>query len=181
MPKRIERARALMRAAGYGADKPLAFTLTYNTNDMNKKVALFAISEWRTKLGVNAKLENVEFKVLLKERHAGRVQASRHGWFVDYNDAMSYFDLLRCGSVQNDQRYCNPKVDALVDEANRQLDDSVRTRLLTQAHELAMRDYPLIPLFQYSADRLVKPYVGGYQLTNYIDMRASQDMYIMKR
>jgi oligopeptide transport system substrate-binding protein len=180
MSKRIERARELIRDAGHSEAKPLTFTLTYNTNDMNKKVALFAASEWHTKLGVNAKLENVEFKVLLKERHDGKMQASRDGWFVDYNDAMSYFDLLRCGGVQNDQRYCNPQVDALVDEANRQLDDGRRTALLTQAHELAMRDYPLIALFQYSADRLVKPYVGGYTLTNYVDMRASQDMYILK-
>ena len=71
-------------------------------------------------------------------------------------------------------------LDALIDEANRQVDEGSRTALLTRAHELAMRDYPLISLFQYSADRLVKPYVGGYTLTNYVDMRASQDMYILK-
>ncbi|WP_425470830.1 peptide ABC transporter substrate-binding protein [Trinickia fusca] len=180
MGKRVEYARNLMKEAGYSDAKPLTFTLTYNTNDLHKKVALFAVSEWHTKLGVNVKLENVEYKVLLKERHEGKVQASRDGWFVDFNDAMSYFDLLRCGGIQNDQHYCNPKVDALMGEANRQLDDGKRAALLTQAHELAMRDYPMIPLFQYSADRLVKPYVGGYTLTNYVDQRASQDMYIIK-
>ena len=36
------------------------------------------------------------------------------------------------------------------------------------------------PLFQSSADRLVKPYVGGYSLKNVIDMRASQDLYLIK-
>lgn len=179
MPKRIDYARGLLKAAGYSDAKPLTFTLTYNTNDLHKKVALFTTSQWRTKLGVNAKLENVEYKVLLSERHAGKIQASRDGWFVDYNDAMSYFDQLRCGSVQNDQQYCNPKVDALVDQANAQLDDQKRTALLTQAHTLAMNDTPMIPLFQYSADRLVKPYVGGYQATNYVDQRASQDMYLL--
>jgi oligopeptide transport system substrate-binding protein len=179
MAKRIDYARGLLKAAGYSDAKPLTFTLTYNTNDLHKKVALFSTSEWRTKLGVNAKLENVEYKVLLSERHAGKVQASRDGWFVDYNDAMSYFDQLRCGSVQNDQQYCNPKVDALVDQANAQPDDAHRTALLTQAHNLAMNDTPMIPLFQYSADRLVKPYVAGYLPTNYVDQRASQDMYLL--
>ena len=38
----------------------------------------------------------------------------------------------------------------------------------------------MVPLFQYSADRLVKSYVGGYSLKNVIDMRASQDMYLIK-
>jgi oligopeptide transport system substrate-binding protein len=179
MAKRVDYARGLMKAAGYSDANPLTFTLTYNTNDLHKKVALFSTSEWRTKLGVNAKLENVEYKVLLSERHAGKVQASRDGWFVDYNDAMSYFDQLRCSSVQNDLHFCDPRVDALIDQGNAQLDDQKRTALLTQAHNLAMSETPLIPLFQYSADRLVKPYVGGYQATNYVDQRASQDMYLL--
>ena len=38
----------------------------------------------------------------------------------------------------------------------------------------------MVPLFQYSAARLVKSYVGGYSLKNVIDMRASQDMYLIK-
>ncbi|MCX4162654.1 MULTISPECIES: peptide ABC transporter substrate-binding protein [Paraburkholderia] len=180
MAKRIDYARNLLKQAGYSDAKPLTFTLTYDTNDLHKKVALFVTSEWRTKLGVTAKLENVEYKVLLKERHDGKVQASRDGWFVDYNDAMSFFDLIRCGSVQNDQHYCNPKVDALIAQGNQQTDDAKRTALLTQAHALAMNDYPLIPLFQYSADRLVKSYLGGYLPTNYIDMRSSQDLYVIK-
>jgi oligopeptide transport system substrate-binding protein len=179
MAKRVDYARSLLKAAGYSDAKPLTFTLTYNTSDLHKKVALFSTSEWRTKLGVNAKLENVEYKVLLSERHAGKVQASRDGWFVDYNDAMSYFDQLRCNDVQNDQQFCDPKVDALIDQGNLQLDDQKRTALLTQAHNLAMSQTPLIPLFQYSADRLVKPYVGGYLPTNYVDQRASQDMYLL--
>ncbi|WNC93678.1 peptide ABC transporter substrate-binding protein [Paraburkholderia sp. FT54] len=180
MPKRIDYARNLLKTAGYSDAKPLTFTLTYNTNDLHKKVALFATSEWRTKLGVTAKLENVEYKVLLKQRHDGKVQASRDGWFVDYNDANSFFDLIRCNSVQNDQHYCNPQVDKLIDEGNQQLDDAKRTALFTQAHDLAMNDYPVVSLFQYSADRLVKSYVGGYKPTNYLDQRATQDMYLIK-
>ncbi|WP_323119044.1 peptide ABC transporter substrate-binding protein [Burkholderia alba] len=180
MAKRVDYAKNLLKQAGYSDANPLTFTLTYNTNDLHKKVALFSVSEWRTKLGVTAKLENVEFKVLMKLRHDGKVQMARDGWFADYNDAMTFFDLIRCGSAQNTVGYCNPKVDALVDEGNRKLDEKERTALLTQAHDLAMNDYPMLPLFQYSADRLVKSYVGGYSLKNFIDMRASQDMYLIK-
>ena len=181
MAKRVDYARNLLKSAGYSDAKPLTFTLTYNTNDLHKKVALFATSEWRTKLGVTAKLENVEYKVLLKQRHDGKVQASRDGWFVDYNDAMSYFDLIRCNSVQNDQHYCNPQVDKLIDEGNQQLDDAKRTALLTQAHDLGderLPDGTALPVLGRRGS--VKPYVGGYTSTNYVDMRATQDMYLIK-
>lgn len=180
MAKRIETARGLLKAAGYSDAKPLTFSLIYNTNELHKKVALFASSEWRTKLGVNAKIENLEFKVLLKQRHDGAYQIARDGWNGDYNDAMTFFGLLQCGSPQNDQRSCNPKVDYQVAEANRQPDDAKRNAALTEAFALAMRDTPLLPLYQYSNARLVKSYVGGYTLTNNIDQRASQDMYILK-
>ncbi|WP_175778726.1 peptide ABC transporter substrate-binding protein [Burkholderia anthina] len=180
MAKRIAAAKDLLKQAGYSDAKPLSFTLTYNTNDLHKKVALFTASEWRTKLGINTKLENVEFKVLMKERHDGKVQIARDGWFADYNDAMTFFDLIRCGSSQNTVGYCNKQVDSLVEEGNQKLDDKARAALLTQAHDIAMNDTPMVPLFQYSADRLVKPYVGGYSLKNVIDMRASQDLYLIK-
>jgi oligopeptide transport system substrate-binding protein len=180
MSKRVSTARALLTAAGVSDAKPLSLTLTYNTNDLHKKVALFAASEWRTKLGVNTKLDNLEFKVLLKQRHDGAYQVARNGWFADYNDATTYFSLVRCSSPQNDQRSCSAKADAMAEEANLQNDDAKRQAMLTQAFALAMNDYPLVPMFQYSAARLVKPYVGGYSLMNYIDERATQDMYILK-
>ncbi|MFC0400270.1 peptide ABC transporter substrate-binding protein [Paraburkholderia rhizosphaerae] len=180
MQKRVDFARGLMKQAGYSDAKPLTLTLTYNTNDENKKISLFLASEWRTKLGVNTKLENVEYKVLLKMRHDGKTQVARNGWYIDYNDATSFLDLVRCNSPQNDAQYCNPQVDALIDQGNQQLDEAKRAALLTQAHVLAMNDYPVIPLYQYSNNRLVKPYVGGYSLANYLDQRLTQDMYIVK-
>jgi oligopeptide transport system substrate-binding protein len=180
MAKRVEAARGLLKAAGYPDAKPLAFTLLYNTNDLHKKVALFATSEWRTKLGVNVQIENLEFKVLVKQRHDGAFQVARDGWYADYNDATTFYNLVQCGNPQNDQRNCNPKADALASEANLQSDEGKRSAMLTQAFALAMNDYPLVPLFQYSNARLVKPWVGGYSLTNYLDERATQDMYILK-
>ncbi|WP_415774599.1 peptide ABC transporter substrate-binding protein [Paraburkholderia sp. J11-2] len=180
MAQRIETARGLLKSAGYSDTKPLSFTLTYNTSDLHKKVALFALSEWRTKLGVDAKIENLEFKVLLKQRHDGTYQVARNGWYADYNDATAYYNLVQCGNPQNDQRNCNPKADALASEANQQSDQAKRKTLLTQAFALSMSDNPLVPLFQYSNARLVKSYVGGYTLTNYLDQRATQDMYILK-
>lgn len=180
MAQRIAGAKDLLRQAGYSDAKPLSLTLTYNTNVLHKKVALFAASEWRTKLGIRTGLENVEFKVLMKQRHEGKVQIARDAWFADYNDATSFFDLIRCDSAQNNLGYCNKQVDALVDEASRQLDDTARAALLTRAHDMAMSDAPVVPLFQFAANRLVKPYVGGYSARNVLDMRASQDMYLIK-
>ena len=107
-------------------------------------------------------MENQEFKVFLKTRHSGQYQIARNGWNADYNDATTFLDLVRCDSDQNDQQYCNKKVDELIAQGNQQTDQAKRKALMTQASKLAMDDYPLIPLYQYVQARTVKPYVGGY-------------------
>jgi oligopeptide transport system substrate-binding protein len=63
MAKRVSEAKALLEQAGV---KPgTKFTFSYNTSEYHKKMAIFAASEWKTKLGLNVELEAMEFKVLL--------------------------------------------------------------------------------------------------------------------
>ncbi|XPE38708.1 ABC transporter substrate-binding protein [Shigella flexneri] len=55
--KRNEEAKKLLAEAGYTADKPLTFSLLYNTSDLHKKLAIAVASIWKKNLGVNVKLE----------------------------------------------------------------------------------------------------------------------------
>ncbi|MEO8857282.1 MAG: peptide ABC transporter substrate-binding protein, partial [Burkholderiaceae bacterium] len=88
--------------------------------------------------------------------------------------------LVQCDSDQNSQGNCNRKAEALIDEGNKSLDPAKRKTLLTQAAKMIMEDYPMIPLLQYTVPRLVKPYVGGYTLTNSLDRWRAKDFYIIK-
>lgn len=180
MDKRIAVARQLLAAAGYSAQKPLALRYSYNTDDINKLVGLYILSEWRNKLGVQGTMENQEWKVFVQTRHDGTYQVARNGWTADYNDATSYLDLVRCGSDSNDTRYCNAKVNALIAEGSAQTDAARRTALLTQADQSAMEDYPVVPLYQRVTARLVRWYVGGYTDLDPMDRVPSQDLYIIK-
>ena len=133
----------------------------YNTDVYHRKMAIFAASEWKTKLGLETELDNMEFKVLLKKRHDGEFQIARAGWYADYNDATTFLSIVQCGSDQNDNKNCNKGADALVEQANAQLDPAKRKAMMTQAVKQVMDDYPLLPLLQYTVPRLVRPYVGG--------------------
>ena len=180
MEKRIAVGRQLLAEAGYSAQKPLAVKYSYNTADINKLVGLYVLSEWRNKLGVQGTMENQEWKVFTQTRHDGTYQIARDGWSADYNDATTYLDLVRCGSDANDMRYCNPKVNALISQGSNELDDAKRTALLTQADQLAMSEYPGVPLYQRVTARLVRSYVGGYTDLDPMDRVPSQDLYIIK-
>ena len=143
-------------------------------------MAVFAASEWKTKLGLNIETETMEFKVLLKKRHDGAFEMARNGWLADYNDATSFLALIRCDSDQNNNFNCNREAEKLIEEGSKLTDQVKRKALLTQASKMIMDDYPMIPLLQYSLPRLVKAYVGGYSTENAQDRFRSKDLYIIK-
>lgn len=178
MAQRVAEAKKLLAAAGVKPGSKVKFS--YNTSEYHKKMAIFAASEWKTKLGLNTELENMEFKVLLKKRHDGEYQIGRNGWVADYNDATTFLTLVQCGSEQNDNFNCNPKAEALIKQGNLAQNPAQRKQLLTQATKLIMDDYPMIPLLQYTVPRLVKSYVGGYTTKNPMDRYRSKDLYIIK-
>ena len=178
MAKKVEEAKKLLAEAGV---KPgTKYTFSYNTSEYHKKMAIFAQSEWKTKLGVAIELEAMEFKVLLKKRHDGAFQMARNGFIADYNDATNFLALVRCDSDQNNNFNCNRKAEDIIHQAEKSDDAGKRKALLTQATQMIMEDYPIIPLVQYSLPRLVKSYVGGYSLQNAQDRFRSKDLYIIK-
>jgi len=178
MAKKVEEAKKLLAEAGV---KPgTKYTFSYNTSEYHKKMAIFAQSEWKTKLGINIELEAMEFKVLLKKRHDGAFQMARNGFIADYNDATNFLALVRCDSDQNNNFNCNRKAEEIINHAEQSDDPGKRKALLTQATQMIMEDYPIVPLVQYSLPRLVKSYVGGYSLQNAQDRFRSKDLYIIK-
>ena len=178
MEKRVAEAKSLLQQAGV---KPGSkFSFSYNTSEYHKKMAVFAASEWKTKLGLNIETESMEFKVLLKKRHDGTFQMARNGWLADYNDATTFLALIRCDSDQNNNFNCNRQAEELIIQGSNSTDAAKRRTLLTQASKMIMDDYPIIPLLQYSLPRLVKSYVGGYSLKNAQDRFRSKDLYIIK-
>ncbi len=178
MDKRVAEAKKLLAEAGVKPGSKLMFT--YNTDEYHKKMAIFAASEWKTKLGLETEMDNLEFKVLLKKRHDGEFQIARHGWIADYNDATTFLTLVQCDSDANDNKNCNRKAEDLINQGNQSTDPEKRRALLTSAARLIMEDYPMIPLLQYTLPRLVKSYVGGYFESNPMDRFRSKDFYIIK-
>jgi oligopeptide transport system substrate-binding protein len=178
MDKKVAEAKQLLAEAGVKPGTKLKFA--YNTSEYHKKMAIFAASEWKTKLGLEIEMENMEFKVLLKKRHDADYQIARNGWIADYNDATTFYATVQCGADQNDNKNCNKKADELVRQANQLMDGDKRKALMTQAAKLVMDDYPMIPLLQYTVPRLVRPYVGGYTNINVLDRFRSKDLYIIK-
>ena len=84
----------------------------------------------------------------MKRRHDGSFEMGRNGWIADYNDATTFLALVKCDSDQNENFNCNREAEKLIEQGAQQTDPAKRSALLTQASEMIMAAYPLIPLLR---------------------------------
>lgn len=157
----------------------LNFTLTYNTSDAHKKIAEAIQEMWRKNLGIEVKLENVEFQVKLDRERVLDYEMSRSGWIGDYVDPMTFLDMWTSFSQQNNTGWKNDQYDAFIRSAMVEQDPAKRLVALHDAEKLLMENIPVIPIYFYTKPYTVKPYVTGvfevvnrYPQLHYADIAA---------
>jgi len=179
MDKRIAEAKKLLAEAGFNGDHPLSFNLLYNTSESHQRIAIAASSMWKKNLGVEAKLQNQEWKTMLDTMHTHNFDAVRYAWIADYDDAATFLNNFRTGDSENTSQYSNPDYDkALVDAAKAKTPEE-RGKFYQQAEDLLGRDVPAIPVYHYVRTHLVKPWVGGFT-PDKLGYYYTKDMYIKK-
>jgi len=175
MAERLAEARRLYAQAGYSAAKPLRFELRYNSGEMHDKIALAVASMWKQALGVEVTLTAEEFKSLLQDVDRGEVEMFRSSWSGDYNDAYTFAQYFTSGFGINLPHYHSTEYDALVNSAAAEPDPQKRRELLQNAERVLLHDHPMIPLYFYAGNHLVKPEVTGWY-ENVMNVVYSKDL-----
>lgn len=179
MNKRIAEAKKLLAEAGFNDSHPLSFNLLYNTSESHQRIAIAASSMWKKNLGVEAKLQNQEWKTMLDTMHTHNFDAVRYAWIADYDDAATFLNNFRTGDSQNTTQYSNPDYDRALVDAAKSKTAQERGKFYQQAEDLLGRDVPAIPVYHYVRTHLVKPWVGGFT-PDKLGYYYTKDMYIKK-
>ena len=179
MDKRIAEAKKLLAEAGFNDSHPLSFNLLYNTSESHQRIAIAASSMWKKNLGVEAKLQNQEWKTMLDTMHTHNFDAVRYAWIADYDDAATFLNTFRTGDSQNTTQYSNPDYDRALVNAAKSKTAEERGKFYQQAEDLLGRDVPAIPVYHYVRTHLVKPWVGGFT-PDKLGYYYTKDMYIKK-
>jgi oligopeptide transport system substrate-binding protein len=146
---------------GFKVEDFSKFSILYNTLEAHKIIAQAAQEMWRTNLGIELQLENVDFQVKLDREKAGDYQISRAGWIGDYIDPMTFIDLWVSDGPFNDAKFNNPEYDRLVKEAKATTDQKVRMENMRKAEKILMEAMPVVPVYFYTQPYAQKPYVTG--------------------
>jgi oligopeptide transport system substrate-binding protein len=145
----------------------LNLELGYNVAGNNEDLAVYFQEQWRTVFGIEVKLTSMgDFGAYLDRLTEDPFDIFRLGWGADYPHPNNFLtDLISCTSGNNNMGYCNPAVDALLEEAASKADLADQVPLYNQAQEMVMADAPIIPQTFGARFTLVKPYVQNLVLT----------------
>lgn len=162
----IEKAKKLLAEAGYpdGEGFPeVAFK--YNTSENHKAVAEAIQAMWNKNLGINISLTNQEWKVFIDTVGQGDYEIARYGYFSDFNDLGSLFDLWVTDGPNNYPHYACTEYDELVFAAREEQDSVKRAELYHQVEDKLMEDMPIMPIYYYTKTYLLKSHVKGMHIS----------------
>ena len=165
----------LMAEAGYGkGGEPLAFNYLYNTSEAHQQVAIVATQMWKQKLGIDVTLENLEWKVFLENRGNQNFEMARGAWCGDYNEASTFLDLMVSSSGYNDGKFNNARVDELMASAK---SSQNAQPLYTEVEQILSAEMPIIPIYHYSTNMMLKDEIKGWPIDNVQQTLYSKYLY----
>ena len=159
----LAEARELMKKAGYAGDPENPdLQITYSTNDAgyHKVVAEYLQDAW-AQIGVQLKVDIVEWASFTPMRRAGDYEISRNGWVGDYSDPSNMLDLLYSTNGNNDGNFKNADFDANMDISRTTVDPTERSAALHAAEDILMEQAACIPVAYYNDFWLQSPSISG--------------------
>jgi oligopeptide transport system substrate-binding protein len=161
-----EKAKRLLAEAGYpnGAGFPVV-QLWSSHKAESTKAELAAYQRYLTQLGVTVEIlfapDWPTFKAMLDQ---GKLPMFRLIWMADIPDPDNVLSpLLHSASPTNRTLYRNPRVDQLLEQARKELDEAQRTALYREVERLVMDDAPWIAQHHSVLEYLYQPYVQGVE------------------
>lgn len=148
----LEKARALMREAGY-EDGFTASMMAPNNRYVNDARIAEAAASMLGKIGIKVDLKTMpkaQYWPKFDERAADIMMI---GWHSDTEDSANFSEfLLMCPDKEtgygqyNSGNYCNPELDAMVLKTQTMTDEAARAKVLQEIERLAFDDAAFVPL-----------------------------------
>ena len=158
------RARESWQSARLRNAVPSTIKLCTDASENHRRTAVALADFWRSTLGVEVIIEELEWTVYLDRRRSpGDCDLIRLGWSADFIDPEAFAQVFQSTHPQNTLGYRNGRYDELVARSRSTASPQARLDLLRTAEAQLLEDVPVIPIFFRVSKRLVKPYVRGVQ------------------
>ncbi len=160
-----EAALAAIAESSYGSVENLPpITLTFSDTPRNRTRNEWLAAKFKEVLGIDVTLDPVEattYTALTKDI-ATAPQVFILGWCADYPDEQNWLSVYwKTGAFGERIGYSNPDLDAMLEQADTELDPAARAQLYADAQRLLTDGVPVAFMWNNVNAYLVKPWVTG--------------------
>jgi peptide/nickel transport system substrate-binding protein len=147
-----EKAKQLLDAAGFPAVNGVRFHITMKTStDPNTRLMVAVMQQQLREVGIALDIRSFEFATFFSDVQHGAFQMYGLRW-IGGNEDPDIFEYAFHSSKfppngANRDYYSNPKIDALIDKARREIDPNVRKPLYAEVQQILAEDLPYINLW----------------------------------
>jgi len=148
------KARQLLDAAGHPAVNGVRFHVTMKTGtDENTRLMVAVMQQQLRDVGIALDIRSFEFATFFADVSNGAFQLYSLRWTGGIEDPDIFDAAFHSRSFppsgRNRSFYSNPRIDILIDEAQRETDQNVRKRLYGEVQEILAQDVPSINLWYF--------------------------------
>lgn len=116
---------------------------------------------------MEVEVEIVTFKERLSRTRSRQFDILLTGWGADYQDPMTFLDLLMSRSGNNSAHYNSSQYDDLVTKAMKSNKKDERINYLFEAERLLAKEVPIVPLYQETQVHIVNEKVKGIEFSSF--------------
>lgn len=164
-----QRARELLDAAGYPERNGVRFHLTMKTSTEESTRLLAAVLQQQlAAVGIALDIRTFEFATFYSDVTKGAFQLYSLRWIGGNEDPDIFEHVFYSASVPpkraNRGYYANPRVDELIDEGRRTVDEQKRKQIYNQLQRILADDLPYINLWYVDNVLVHSPRVHNLEL-----------------
>ena len=178
-----DRARALMRQAGYASGFTMEYR-TWDTDEFNNSGMVPLMIEDLEAIGIRVNVTRhsaTDARAPLDQRGHGQLYCAN--WYADFPDSDNFFYIFFHTDATSIRGlyFHRPEVDAKIIEARRSNDSERRAAIYRGLNEMVVKEAPLAPLFHERLFVLHKPEIRGVRTSlvpppvRYNDVWREQD------
>ncbi|HVK61057.1 MAG TPA: ABC transporter substrate-binding protein, partial [Bdellovibrionales bacterium] len=140
----LEKAKALMKEAGYSEAKPLELTYETLSDSQSRQQAEFYAQNW-AKIGVKLSINANTWPQFQDKIKTGKAQIFGIAWGADYPDAQNFLQLFYSKNMPpgpNDSAFSNAQFDALYEKSLTLPPSPERDAVYQQMRDIVVEEAP---------------------------------------
>lgn len=141
-----------MKELGIKKASDIKIGLSINTSEAHAAIAQFIQEGWNKNLGINVTIDNSEWQVYIDKVNKLDYEVGRMGWGADFNDPFTFLEMYSTAdNGNNNTGWENAEYKKLIKKSVAEADSAKRLDLLKQAEGIFMKEFPVAPIYYYTA------------------------------